>query len=243
SPRHVGYINADGSLTDVTEQLMKDMNYTGSIKQSQIRFSPDGKYVYFYGEIPNEKNSGFYKLPIDDFKFSSLTKVNSYPDDVHFYGDMLYLIAPNGDIMHPSREASDSSMTKFGPFDFSTLWSFSHDGSKYVSADEMRSKSAEGITMCLCDSYKNVSDLYNRATETKLFINKDSRFRCMCPIYSTDDSKILFIGSEDGKTGVSLYFIPSEGGSPTKLNSDYSFLNYLDHDSIYDDTEYLIEWR
>ena len=206
---HIGWIDGDGSFTDVSKQITTESDFGGLTKHECPRFF-DG-YLYFR-DSTNE-DIQIKRVPVNRL---SPENVEILLDDTTWNGTIVYVL-PDGSVIDSSsanRIYYDKSMKYPANNNFFTDWI---SESICVGADDGM------IYKYYLDGEKSSSLSWYRENESLIPDVKGRKN--WSAVVSPDGKKVAFLSrlTSGTDTTASLYIVSSDGGDPKKINTQYSF--------------------
>lgn len=225
---HVGWINESGVFTDISQMVTADTSdFAALTKHSNPCFGPDN---YFYFRDSTNSAIQIKRVPINNL---TVAAVETLVDNDDWPGIAICPL-PNGKIENSGSYTwyyFDAEMAYPARGSYFNDWISS---SECVGVESI-SNTTETIYRYSLSGNKSIFDWVNERTELLPRIKGRTNWN---PIVSPDTSKVAFLSKLTTGTDTTpyLYIVPSDGGEPVKVPTDYTF-----EDGAYVHT-YLLTW-
>lgn len=206
---HVGWIDGDGSFTDVSEQITTKSDFSGLTRHEYPRFF--GDYLYFR-DLTNE-NVQIKRVPVNSL---GPEKVETLLDGTTWNGTTVYPL-PDGSVLDSPTALHvyyDESMKYPANSNFFTDWISENVcvGSEkgMIYKYYLHDNSSSSLSW-YSDKQALVPDIKGRTNWSA--------------VVSPDGKKVAFLSrlTSGTDTTASLYIVSSDGGEPTKIETQYAF--------------------
>lgn len=207
---HIGWIDGNGSFTDVSKQITTESDFSGLTKHECPRFF--GGYLYFR-DLTNE-NVQIKRVPLNSLEPK---KVETLLDDTTWNGIIVYPL-PDGSVLDSStanRVYYDESMKYPANNNFFTDWISENvcvgANKGMIYKYHLLDNSSTSLLSWYSDDEALVPDIKGRTNWSA--------------VVSPDGKKVAFLSrlTSGTDTAASLYIVSSDGGEPTKIETQYAF--------------------
>lgn len=210
---HVGWIDLNGKFTDVSALVTEINDFSPLTIHETTGFGPDN-YFYFAdcsedGADKYSPNRVMKRVPIDNLVPEAVEVVL----DKYSYNNAY--IAPDGSIDF-SYQYFDATLS----CPVSTIYSYD-----WLDVDTaVYAYTAHPQNPVVISTYDGTKNLRNVIDEIVIVDEVSGRLNTT-PVFSPDKSRVAFLSgltTEKGGTS-SLYYVSVEGGTPTKINTNFLF--------------------
>ena len=220
--RHVGWVEGDGSFTDVTAKVTPPSGDFGALtKQTDACFSLDGKYFFFRDETDGSKV--IVRVPVDDLSPDSVEVVLENEGKL------------DGLPINPLPDNTVVKGTKWVYYDINMRYPASPAAFyDWISETECVGNGILSENMIFRYKLSGEKDIYYWSSSSEPLVEYVEGRKNWDPVVSPNKDYVAFFSKLTTGTdqGTYLFTVPLSGGTPTKISTKLSF----------SENTYLIGW-